>query len=248
MTKRSYCYPYKGNGSLLYALGVVFLSLIVGTVSGCSRGTMHTVGRNRSGSQVSGPITLYAGIDDSLSQTQRLGASKLFVSRVSGRLAQDRDRLIVYRAGHVTEEIYNNAPRSMERMLQTLNHELSAPDPRPGTFPEPFWTSVAANAIVPGAPIIVVFCSDGENSDQTEVSRRAIKDAGAVLARSPRVRAVLVVGIRAGQRGYLRDCLAPLGDRVYFFGEAENDFARVKQIIASTRTVPATPAFPKARP
>jgi hypothetical protein len=182
---------------------------------------------------------VFFGIDASRGARRHLGGYAVTAANVAEVLHPGEDALTLFRMDRETREFSDGdgACGSAEATMATIQREVKAVSPADGTLPEKFWRTVAARAADATAShedVVIVLASDGDNDDQRAASKQAIRAAAVSLARNLHVRAVILCGVEASNRAYLRDCFDRFGARrLFLLGPSESDPGRVTALVAS---------------
>jgi len=164
------------------------------------------------GSKVA-PLHAYLGLDASQSARPHLGGYTLLSGQIAGRLNADTDTLTLVRLDdQVTAFSDKPATGSTETTLKAIAENVQQVSPGHGTFPEKFWEEVATRAEQSHDNTFIVLFTDGDNDDQREASRKAIRAAAERLAKNPRVKAVILCGVERRNYAALQADFAALGE------------------------------------
>ena len=178
------------------------------------------------------PEALLVGYDTSRSVKSRRGVFLSMTAHLPALLDPATDSLTLYRVDCETQEFYDKAPPSSGEALQELLlTEIERPIRRDGTYPALFFREAARRAEIAGEPVIVIYCSDGDNDDMSAASDEAIRQAAQKLAANRLVRLVAMYAVSPCNRAALHARFDCLGGRLKILGPDDTDTADITRAI-----------------
>jgi len=192
----------KTTGAAIVAIGVGLIMVIafMGVTRRTSRQPVPT-------------HTVIMCFDRSGSARAGLPASVLAAARIMTTLNARHTTVICYRMDRACTEFYAGKPLHSREATTELLIQYLKELPEDMTYPALFWEEMASRFGHLVTPITIVCFTDGENDDQSLESRRAIRDAAAILARNEFLR-VMLVGLYPETRKEARNAFAAFGDRL----------------------------------
>jgi hypothetical protein len=169
------------------------------------------------GCQEKEPIELLIGIDTSGSTAPMLQDFARQSRRIAALVPKSpTSKLAIYRYDTQVQELYdNNAPKSVEKLQEMLEHNLQ-PNQAKGTSLANIVLQFAKRLKVAKQPTTVVLLTDGGNDDTSANSHQRTVEAAQLIAQSPCFKKMVICGAQRGSREELRTLLAPLGSKLSF--------------------------------
>lgn len=183
------------------------------------------------------PLHLHMGLDASGSARDQLGVYALTAATLSARLRPGRDGLSLYRVDNDCREFSSGETiGGAEATMKVIIAETKKAADRPRTLPALFWERAAQRAAEgKDGDAAFLLASDGDNDDMRPDSERRIRRSAQTLAKNPRVRLVLLCGVRPANAARLRATFAPLGERFRLILRSEVDPKKIAARLTSVR-------------
>ena len=172
------------------------------------------------------PRHVLASLDVSGSAKAQKGSFLAVTVGVAEAITLDRDTLTLYRLDRDTREFYDGpVGGDGESLAATLAEETQAQTNQSRTLPAPFWREAARRAQTDSGPVYILLLSDGDNDDLRQASWDDMAASAKLLGENAHVRSVVLCGVRPANWARLRQCFAPLGDRLHLMapGQAKTE-------------------------